>query len=155
MDRLDRAREQIQDKTFTPRELKNIGLQINQDGTRRTGYQLLAFPDISFDNLIMLDPGFDTIDMKSREQLSKDATYANYIERQKRDVAAMRKDEAYVIPPDFQYEAMPGLSNELKTKLSKTRPGNLAQAGRIDGMTPAALSLLLARLRQFGKDKSA
>jgi len=80
--------------------------------------------------------------------------YASYIERQKRDVAGLQRDESQVIPEEFDYAAVTGLSNELKEKLKQTRPGNLGQAGRIDGMTPAALTLILSRIRQ-GKHKDS
>ena len=86
--------------------------------------------------------------------MEKDALYANYIQRQERDVAMLQKDEGEEIPADFDYDALEGLSSELKAKLVRVRPANLAQAGRIDGMTPAALTLLLAVLRRLRK-KSA
>ena len=92
---------------------------------------------------------------KTRAQLEKDALYANYIDRQNRDVEAMKRDEAQEIPTEFDYSAIPGLSNELQSKLSAARPGNLAQAGRVDGMTPAALTLIMARLRQERRGKTA
>ncbi|MEO1140705.1 MAG: tRNA uridine-5-carboxymethylaminomethyl(34) synthesis enzyme MnmG, partial [Pseudomonadota bacterium] len=95
------------------------------------------------------------VDSETKAQLEKDALYANYIERQNRDVEMMRRDEALVIPQDFDFQGIEGLSNELKSKLTATRPTNLAQASRIDGMTPAALTLLLARLRHSAREKSA
>ena len=95
------------------------------------------------------------IDDETRRQLEKDALYANYIERQKRDVEMMKRDESQEIPGNFDFGAIDGLSNELKSKLTAARPANLAQAGRIDGMTPAALTLLLARLRMEKREKSA
>ena len=101
------------------------------------------------------EPAFSEIDPEIALQLKRDALYANYIERQKRDVEALRRDEAMVIPRDFDFAAIEGLSNELKHKLSLARPENLAQAGKVDGMTPAALSLLLLRLRRHGQVKSA
>ena len=86
--------------------------------------------------------------METRRQVERDAMYASYIQRQQRDVEAVRRDEAHKIPDDFQFAAIAGLSTELKQKLMTRRPGNLAQAARIDGMTPAALALLLAHLRR-------
>jgi tRNA uridine 5-carboxymethylaminomethyl modification enzyme len=104
---------------------------------------------------LQLDPELSVIDDESRLQLARDALYANYIERQKKDIEAMRRDEGYAIPEGFQFSAIDGLSNELKSKLERVRPANLLQAGRIDGMTPAALTLLLAKLRQARREKSA
>ena len=155
MDRLEAARDRLQQQSFTPREVSKIGLKVNQDGSRRTGFQLLAFSDIDFDSLLSLDPRLADIDAECRAQLEKDALYANYIERQKRDVEMMKRDEAHDIPPDFDFSAIDGLSNELKSKLAAARPANLGQAGRIDGMTPAALTLLLARLRADKREKTA
>lgn len=155
MERLSAARARLESQSYTPRQLVNIGLKVNQDGSRRTGFQLLAFPDIDFARLIELDATLADVDVLSRAQLEKDALYANYIARQERDVEMMKRDEAQDIPADFDFQAVDGLSNELKTKLSAARPANLAQAGRIDGMTPAALTLILARLRMARREKSA
>ncbi|WP_288938712.1 tRNA uridine-5-carboxymethylaminomethyl(34) synthesis enzyme MnmG [uncultured Roseovarius sp.] len=155
MTRLTAAQGRIEQQSYTPQQLADIGLKVNQDGTRRTGFQLLAFPDIGFDQLIALDCSLADIDDESRRQLEKDALYANYIERQKRDVEMMKRDESQEIPGNFDFGAIDGLSNELKSKLTAARPANLAQAGRIDGMTPAALTLLLARLRMEKREKSA
>lgn len=155
MDRLGHARERLESMSFTPRELANAGLKVNQDGARRSGFQLLSFPEVDFTTLEQLAPDVSDIDRDTRRQVEKDALYANYIERQKRDVEMMRRDEAQAIPPDFDFQHIDGLSNELKAKLSATRPANLAQAGRVDGMTPAALTLILARLRQKAREKSA
>ena len=155
MERLSAARARLESQSYTPRQLVNIGLKVNQDGSRRTGFQLLAFPDIDFARLIELDATLADVDVLSRAQLEKDALYANYIARQERDVEMMKRDEAQDIPSDFDFQAVDGLSNELKTKLSAARPANLAQAGRIDGMTPAALTLILARLRMARREKSA
>ena len=153
LDRLSAARQRLERNSFTPRQLKEIGLKVNQDGSRRTGFQLLTFPDADFETLLRLEPDLDNIDPETRLQIEKDALYANYIERQNRDVEMMRRDEAQLIPSDFDFQGIEGLSNELKSKLIAARPANLAQAGRLDGMTPAALTLILARLRQIKREK--
>ncbi|WP_371224810.1 tRNA uridine-5-carboxymethylaminomethyl(34) synthesis enzyme MnmG [Roseovarius sp. 2305UL8-3] len=155
MDRLAAGLERLNADSYTPRQLKDIGLAVNQDGARRTAFQLLSFPDITFDTLIQLDETLSDLDQETRAQLEKDALYANYIDRQKRDVESMRRDEDKEIPPHFDYGAIEGLSNELKSKLSTVQPANLAQAARIDGMTPAALTLLLARIKHEQREKSA
>jgi tRNA uridine 5-carboxymethylaminomethyl modification enzyme len=154
MERLLSARDRIESSSYTPRELNDIGIKVNQDGSRRTGFQLLAFPDIGFDHLVMLNSSLADIDPASRVQLEKDALYANYIERQKRDVEMMKRDEAQEIPSNFNFSAIDGLSNELKSKLIKFQPSNLAQASRVDGMTPAALTLILAKLRAEKRGKA-
>ncbi len=155
MARLASARDRLTDGTYTPRQLRDIGLAVNQDGARRSAFQLLSFPEINFDTLTDLDDSLTDVDSETRAQLEKDALYANYIDRQKRDVETMRRDEDKEIPRHFDYGSIEGLSNELKSKLAAVRPENLAQAGRIDGMTPAALTLLFARLKHGRKEKSA
>lgn len=139
----------------TPKELNKVGISVNQDGNRRTAFQVLAFPEVSFEDLLPLDENFSELEPEIRDQLEKDALYANYIERQKQDVEAMKRDESQLIPSNFDFDVIEGLSNELKSKLNAARPGNLGQAGRLDGMTPAALALLMAKLRQAKRDKSA
>ncbi len=154
-ERLSGGRNLLESLSYTPKELKQAGISVNQDGNRRSAFQVLAFPDVGFGDLLPLDVSLTSVDAEIRQQLERDALYANYIERQQRDVEAMRRDEDHVIPAGFDFSAVDGLSNELKSKLSRVQPGNLGQAGRIDGMTPAALTLILAKLRQFSREKSA
>jgi len=148
MERLGAARTMLEAASYTPHDLAAAGIEVNQDGTRRSGMEVLAFPAVEFDQILSLSPGLAGVDQDCRAQLKRDATYANYIARQARDVEALRRDEAIAIPDGFDYAALAGLSNELKAKLGAARPDSLAQAARIDGMTPAALALLLVRLRQ-------
>lgn len=155
MERLEAARARLEAQSHTPRQLRQIGLPVNQDGARRNGFELLSFPDVNFTTLGALDPGLADVDPVTRSQLERDALYAHYIERQNRDVEMLQRDEAQEIPTEFDFGALDGLSHELKAKLSATRPANLAQAGRIDGMTPAALTLILARLRQARRARRA
>lgn len=155
MEALHSAKESLEALSLTPKELNEIGLTVNQDGARRNGMEILAFPDTCFESLLAADPSLESVPDEIRRQLEKDATYASYIERQKKDVEALRKDEKQVIPSDFDFGVLSGLSNELKDKLTRARPDNLAQAARVEGMTPAALSLLLSKLRQASRQKSA
>ncbi len=155
MERLAQGKAMLEERSFTPKELTKAGMSVNQDGARRSLFQILAFPDVDFTTLAKLDPSVTAIGAEISAQLEKDALYANYIERQKRDVEAMKRDEGHAIPDGFSYDEIDGLSNELKKKLSAARPGNLAQAGRVEGMTPAALTLLLAKLRQGKRERSA
>ncbi|MEC8579162.1 MAG: tRNA uridine-5-carboxymethylaminomethyl(34) synthesis enzyme MnmG [Pseudomonadota bacterium] len=155
MEALHSAKESLEALSLTPKELNEIGLTVNQDGARRNGMEILAFPDTSFESLLPADSSLASVPDDIRRQLEKDATYASYIERQKKDVEALRKDEKQVIPSDFDFGVLSGLSNELKDKLTRARPDNLAQAARVEGMTPAALSLVLSKLRQASRQKSA
>ena len=148
MERLGQARKILEEKTFTPKQAASVGLEMNQDGARRSGFQLLSFPKISFSDIIPLDPAFASIDVECQVQSERDALYANYVERQTRDATALKRDENCTIPQSFIFEGIQGLSNELQLKLTRARPSNIAQAAKIDGMTPAALMLLLAKLRQ-------
>lgn len=155
MERLEKGRDLLTGDSYSSRALNEAGISVSHDGSRRTAYEVLSFPKVEFDALIRLDPELEAIDAQTRRQLKRDALYANYIERQKRDVEAVKRDEGQEIPGEFDYNSIEGLSNELRQKLSAARPMNLAQASRVDGMTPAALTLLLAKIRQFARDRSA
>jgi tRNA uridine 5-carboxymethylaminomethyl modification enzyme len=148
MERLDAARDRLEGISWTAREIAGTGVNLAPDGPRRTAFDVLGLPDVAFDALLALEPALADIDAETREQLGRDALYAKYVHRQARDVEAMRRDEAESIPEDFDFAALSGLSNELKQKLLRSRPATLAQAGRVEGMTPAALTLILAKLRQ-------
>ncbi|WP_241565160.1 tRNA uridine-5-carboxymethylaminomethyl(34) synthesis enzyme MnmG [Paenirhodobacter populi] len=148
MERLSAGKDLLASIVLTPKEAVTRRLRVNQDGTKRSAYALLSFPDINFNQLAAIIPELGAMDPKIGEQLARDALYAHYITRQENDIAALKRDEDWAIPEDFDYSVLSGLSNELKLKLGRARPQTLAQAGRIDGMTPAALALILARLRQ-------
>ena len=147
MSSMNSGRKKLDNLTVTSRQLVDAGVTISQDGTKRSGFEALAIEAVSWDALMSIDPTLSSIDLAVREQLSKDALYANYIERQQKDIEALRRDEAQTIPEDFDFGSIEGLSNELKTKLGKARPANVAQAARIDGMTPSALMLILSKTR--------
>lgn len=151
MERLDAGRATLSALTVTPPEARAHGLHLNQDGRRRSAMDLLGFPDVGFDELGTIWPELLDLDADIRAQLARDALYATYAERQERDIRALQRDEAHGIPDGFDYESIDGLSNELKGKLARIRPATLGQAGRIDGMTPAALTLLLSRLRRASR----
>jgi len=147
MEKLAAGRAEVAAKSWPPREIKAAGVAISEDGRRRSGLEVLAFPDTDFSALTKLDPKLAGIDADIQQQIHRDAIYANYIERQERDVAAMERDEAQEIPEGFDYGTLNGLSNEVRAKLERARPGTLAQAARVEGVTPAALTVILARLR--------
>ncbi len=151
IEKLTEAKSRLSERTYTPKEMRTVGINVNQDGNRRDGMAILAFPDVSFSDLLPLIPELGNVDPEIRQQVERDALYANYIARQKRDVEAMKRDESYEIPLDFDYFALDGLSSEMKQKLSNARPENVAQASRVEGVTPAALTLVLAKLRREQK----
>lgn len=140
--------EKLKSRSMTPKEINAGGVFVNQDGNRRDGVQVLAFPDVEFADMFGLFPELAKTEKEIAQQVERDALYSNYIARQQKDVDALKRDEAQIIPEDFDYEGIDSLSNELKLKLGRVQPMNIAQAGRVDGMTPAALTLLLAKLRQ-------
>ena len=155
MAKIDAAMAELTKTAYASKAIEAAGIKVSQDGTKRTGFQLLAFPDVTFEQIVLINPALEAVEPEIRRQVERDALYANYIARQQRDIDLLQKDEAHVIPANFNYEAIDGLSNELTSKLSLTRPTNLAQAARIDGMTPSALTLLLSHLKRGSQKKSA
>ncbi|HQY42558.1 MAG TPA: tRNA uridine-5-carboxymethylaminomethyl(34) synthesis enzyme MnmG [Paracoccaceae bacterium] len=151
---LERGRNMLESQCFTPKEAAAIGISVNQDGQRRSAYRLLSMPDVNFDVIVKGAPGLVEIEPEIREQLARDALYASFIDRQKQDAEHLRRDEAVAIPEGFDYASMDGLSSELKTKLLRIRPATLAQAGRIEGITPAALTLILAIIRRNARQRN-
>jgi tRNA uridine 5-carboxymethylaminomethyl modification enzyme len=154
-EKLGAARAILVGRNFTPREAGTAGISISQDGNRRTAFQILAFPDVTFEGIIPLLPELNEVDSEIRRQIERDALYSNYLARQQKEIDVLQKDEALQIPDGFDYLVLEGLSNELKTKLSSVRPETLAQAARIDGMTPAGLTIILSRIRRLIARKSA
>ena len=155
LERLQGASDSLSDRSMTPNEAKKVGIAINQDGVRRTALDLLSYKDVSVDTLTQVWPELAELDAETVAQVERDAIYANYIKRQEADITQMRKDEALRIPDDFSYDGISGLSNELQQKLGAAKPATLGQAGRVDGMTPAALALILTKIRSHSAKKSA
>jgi tRNA uridine 5-carboxymethylaminomethyl modification enzyme len=148
MAQLNEARALVQSRSITPTEADRFGLVLNRDGVRRTAFELLSYPTLSFADVARIWPELSAIPPKIAEQLEIDAKYAVYLERQAADVAAYRRDESFELPDDLDYRQIPGLSAELTQKLTSIRPRTIAQASRIDGMTPVALTLLAAHVRR-------
>lgn len=153
--RIKKARELFENQTYTPKTLSQNGISISQDGNRRTLMQVLAFPNVSYKDLFKLEPKLIKIDEETLKQIQKDATYVNYLDRQRKDIDTIKKDERVLIPMDLDYNSIQGLSTELKLKLSRARPKNMLQASNIDGITPAALMLVMAKIKFLGKAASA
>lgn len=145
---LDHGLEIMKSNKKTPFELSGYGISINQDGVRRSAFDLFKFPDITSDKLIEIWPEITGIDKKILKQIEIDGIYAGYITRQDADIKAFRKDEALELPADLDYKAIGSLSNEAISKLSETKPATLGAAARIPGMTPAALVALLRHVRK-------
>ena len=142
--------------TLTPNEAAKHGLEINRDGKRRSAFDLLAFPNIDLARLTPIWPELGRIDSAIVRQLEVDARYASYVRRQGEDVEAVKRDESLTIPVNFDYAALPSLSAELRAKLTRQKPSTIAQASRLEGMTPAAVLVLLGHLKAAsGQRKTA
>lgn len=147
MTRYRGLRNHAETTAFTPNFLQSHGIAVRQDGARRSLFSLLAQQDVDTDLVLGLDETLANADRNLILQLSIDALYDQYSDRQERDAEMLRKEEAVAISPEFSYDDISGLSSELKNKLNKIKPTSLAAAAKIEGMTPAALTLLLAMLR--------
>ena len=148
MEKLRQARAWARAHSLTPQEAARLGIRVNMDGRRRDLFDLLGLPGVDMQRLKTIWPELETFPPAILEQLENEGVYSGYLARQEADIAAVRRDEALAIPPGFSYRGIAGLSNELCEKLTKAAPATLAQAARIDGMTPAALALILARVRK-------
>lgn len=137
---------------FSPQELRKLGVEVNQDGVMRTPYELLSRPDISFRRIAEAFPEFDGVDAKLMELIENEASYGVYLKRQDADLAKLRDGEQQIIPDGFDYGSLPGLSTEIRHRLGYIRPRTLAHACRVEGVTPAAATIISAAIRsnRFG-----
>ena len=142
------AREFANSVSLTPKEAEPYGLALNKDGQRRTAFELLSYPHVTIAELAKIWPRFGELAPNISEQIEIDAKYDVYLTRQAADVAAYRRDESFTLPEDLDYENLRGLSNEAKQKLQTIRPRTIGHASKIDGMTPAALTLLVAHVKR-------
>lgn len=145
---IERLRAELQALQVTPQQAEAGGVQLNRDGLRRSAYQILSYPDVSFAQLAAIWPQLGRYSASVIDRVTADAVYAVYLDRQAAEIQAYRRDQALKVPADLDLDAISGLSNELKAKLAASRPADLAQAGKIEGMTPAALTLLAAHARK-------
>jgi tRNA uridine 5-carboxymethylaminomethyl modification enzyme len=145
---LKAARAFADSVSLTPKEGERHGLSLNKDGHRRSAFELLSYPDITIDVLAKVWLEFGTLAPKIAEQIEIDAKYDVYLSRQNADIESYRRDESFTLPDDFDYAALPGLSNEAKQKLITHKPRTIGHASKIDGITPAALTLLVAHVKR-------
>lgn len=145
---LDAVRILLKNAVFTPQDAARYGLKVNQDGVRRSGYDLLSFPTIAIKDLNNAVPGIVDFDQSILSRIEIEARYAVYLERQAADIASLQREESINFPKGFQFTGIPGLSNELAQKLTLAQPASIANAKTIEGMTPAAVALLIAVLKQ-------
>jgi tRNA uridine 5-carboxymethylaminomethyl modification enzyme len=155
MAELDAARVLARSVSLTPTEAQRHGLALNRDGQRRTAFDLLAYPNLGLADVARIWPEFAGLAPSIAAQLEIDAKYAVYLERQAEDVAAFRRDESLVLPENLDFMQISGLSNEMKQKFAAQRPRTVGQASRLDGVTPAALTLLAAHVRRGSRRRAA
>ena len=146
--KLNEAKKLCESFSITPNEANKHGLKITMDGVRRTAFELMSYSEILFTDMMKIWPELNQVESTIAGQIKIDASYTVYLKRQEADIAAIKRDEAREIPEEFNYSLLPGLSNELRHKLELVRPNSLGQAGRIDGITPAGLTLILAHLKK-------
>jgi tRNA uridine 5-carboxymethylaminomethyl modification enzyme len=152
---LTAARAFASSVALTPDEAERHGLALNKDGRRRSAFELLSHPNIGIDQVAAIWPRLGDLPPKLVEQLEIDAKYEVYLSRQAADIAAYRRDESLELPESLDYAQLGGLSNEVRQKLAAARPRTLGQAARMDGITPAALTLLVAHLKRRGRGTRA
>jgi tRNA uridine 5-carboxymethylaminomethyl modification enzyme len=145
---LQAARDMARTLSLTPTEAARHGLALRRDGQRRSAFEILSYPEIRISDLARIWPSFGALSAKIAGQLEIDAKYHVYLSRQAADVESYRRDESLVLGEELDYATLPGLSNEVRQKLQLHRPRSIGQASRIDGVTPAALTLLVAYLRR-------
>ncbi len=153
--RLNETRQGLERRTITPTEARRHALKVNADGRSRSAFELLSYPDITWADLERVWPDLTAVSPEIADQLATEAQYAVYLDRQRADIEAVRRDESVAIPETLVYADLAGLSAELRQKLASARPSTLAQAQRIEGVTPAAITLILSVIRRGGLRRSA
>ena len=149
---MEEVRARLDSLSLTPTQAAAHGIILNRDGIRRTAFQLLSYPEIDWARLTTVWPDLAEVPARLADRLRTDATYAVYLDRQHADIAAFRRDEAVRLPESLDYAGISGLSNEMRVKLETVRPGTLGQAARIEGVTPAALTLLAAHAKRGNRE---
>ncbi|NIY75097.1 tRNA uridine-5-carboxymethylaminomethyl(34) synthesis enzyme MnmG [Thalassospira sp. HF15] len=152
---LNAAKAEVSELTETPNGLAKFDIRINQDGVRRSAYDLLAYPDIDFDTLTKVWPQLGALDPAIKEQVSIDAQYKGYLDRQAADIAAFRRDEELRLPRGLDFDKVGGLSAEIRLKLKEIQPETIGAASRIPGVTPAAVTALLGHIKSHKHQTSA
>jgi tRNA uridine 5-carboxymethylaminomethyl modification enzyme len=146
MSEINAGRSLMQSLSLTSAAALKVGLKVNQDGQHRSAFQLLSMPEVTVERLAEIWPDLKSLSPAVQTAIEADALYAGYADRQRREIELVREDDRQAIPTDLDYHSLPGLSMELRQKLTRVRPATLGQASRIDGMTPAALACVLSAI---------
>ncbi|MGX9356015.1 tRNA uridine-5-carboxymethylaminomethyl(34) synthesis enzyme MnmG [Roseobacteraceae bacterium S113] len=152
---LSGARDCFQHHSFTSQDVAKHGIKLSNDGSRRSAFELLGLSGVTLDQVLALHDDFKAFDRSIVEQLARDALYSSYMDRQKREIEAIKNDQALLIPGDLDFASISGLSNEIAKKLNAAAPKSIYDAGRIEGMTPAAMVLLIAVIKRDAKKSIA
>ena len=155
MEVLSDARTKVRALGLTSSQAAKLGLKVNQDGIRRSAHDLMAMREIGYAGVCAVWPELQSFPVFVVDALEADALYQGYLQRQDAEIAALRKEEDLRLPSGLPYGAMPSLSAELRQKLLRVQPATLAQASRIDGMTPAALAILLSHVKRQERRETA
>ncbi len=151
---LEKVNKIVKNQYVTPNALSKIGVQINQDGKKRSAFDLLAYPNIDIDKIDeIFDLNLKQFSSEILDQITTEAHYKGYLKKQESEIISLTKEEKVEIPPNLKYELIPSLSTEIVEKLTKIKPKNLSQASRIDGVTPAALSVILSYIKTKAKSQ--
>lgn len=148
LDALETGRQALSAAMIGPKALNEVGIAVSRDGAKRSAYDVLSLPGAELDLLENSFPAYQMLGREVLDQLQIDSTYDQYSDRQSKEVADLRRQETQRIPKGFDYGSISGLSNELKQKLARAQPESILHAQRIEGVTPAALLLLLGHLRK-------
>ncbi len=148
LNELQSAKYKLEAFSLTSNDLRKLGIKVAEDGSRRSGYDLLGLAQVDFDVLLSCAPELESVPVPVLKQLKCEALYANYADRQNREIASVQKEEALRIPADFDFSGVGGLSAELCRKLREAQPESMSQVSRIEGMTPAAMVLLIGKLKK-------
>ena len=146
---LNVSRETFSNLIITPSKAKDYGLVLNQDGIKKSAFDLLSYNHISFEDICKIWPQLKETDPMILEQIETEALYSGYLERQEEDILSFKKEEQMTIPESFDYDPIPSLSTEIKLKLKQVKPATIGSASRIQGMTPAAMVTLMAHVKKF------
>jgi tRNA uridine 5-carboxymethylaminomethyl modification enzyme len=155
LESIESGRLALSAEMIGPKALNECGIAVSRDGGKRSAYDVLSLPNVELDLVVSMFPAYQMLTRDVLDQLQIDSTYDQYSDRQAKEVADLRRQESQRIPSDFDYGRISGLSNELKHKLIRAKPETLLQASRIEGVTPAALLLLLAHIRKPQSDRLA
>ena len=155
IDKMQFVTKLLKSATYSAQDLASVGIKVSHDGKRKDALSVLAFPDVRLDQIVALLPAFGDVDKAIQKQVGNDSLYSQYLDRQQKEILILTKEENKIIPADFEYIGLPGLSAELAIKLDRIKPTSLAHAAKIEGITPAGLTIILVHLQKRRREVAA